>query len=96
MKIDFNKEGGNLNVAIDGRLDTTTAPALEEFFGKNCDGACTTVIDCKGLSYVSSAGLRVLLATHKKTKGKMKLKNVCDVVMEVFEITGFADIFEIE
>ena len=96
MKIDFNNNNGILKVALDGRLDTTTAPELESFLGENYDGTGSIVIDCEKLSYISSAGLRVLLATQKKTKGAMKLINVCELVMEVFEMTGFADILVIE
>ena len=96
MKINFNNSNGILNVALEGRLDTVTAPELESFIGSNYDGNGQIVIECKGLSYVSSAGLRVLLATQKKAKGAMKLINVCEEVMEVFEMTGFADILVIE
>ncbi len=96
MKINFNNNNGILNVALDGRLDTTTAPELESFLRKNYDGTGSIVIDCEKLSYISSAGLRVLLAAQKKTKGAMKLTNVCELVMEVFEMTGFADILVIE
>ena len=96
MKINFNNNNGILNVALDGRLDTTTAPELENFIGNNYDGTGPIVIDCEKLSYISSAGLRVLLAVQKKTKGAMKLTNVCELVMEVFEMTGFADILVIE
>ena len=96
MKIDFNNVNGNLNVALDGRLDTVSAPELESILGKNYNGSGSIIIDCEKLSYVSSAGLRVLLAAQKKTKGAMKLIKVCELVMEVFEITGFADILVIE
>jgi anti-sigma B factor antagonist len=96
MKINFNNNNGILNVALDGRLDTTTAPELEHFISNNYDGTGSIVIDCEKLSYISSAGLRVLLAAQKKTKGAMKLTNVCELVMEVFEMTGFADILVIE
>ena len=96
MKIDFNKNGGILNVSLDGRLDTTTAPAFEAFLAEQYEGTDTLVIDCAKLAYISSAGLRVLLAAQKKTKGAMKLTNVCELVMEVFEMTGFADILSIE
>ena len=96
MKIDFNTNGGNLNISLDGRLDTVTAPELESFLNTNLGTASALNIDCANLAYVSSAGLRVLLATEKKMKGKMKLTNVCEVVMEVFEMTGFADILVIE
>ena len=96
MKINFNNNNGILNVALDGRLDTTSAPEFESFLGKNYDVTGSIVIDCEKLSYISSAGLRVLLAAQKKTKGAMKLINVCELVMEVFEMTGFADILVIE
>ena len=96
MKINFKNNNGILNVALDGRLDTTTAPELESFFAENYKGTESIVIDCEKLMYVSSAGLRVLLATQKKTKGAMKLTNVCELVVEVFEMTGFADILVIE
>ena len=96
MKINYNVSDGNLNIALDGRLDTTTAPELESFINKNYDGVMALNIDCEGLAYISSAGLRVLLSAQKKTKGAMKLTNVCELVMEVFEMTGFADILVIE
>ena len=96
MKIDFNKNNETLNVSIEGRLDTTTAPELDKFLTENLMNVNELVIDCENLVYVSSAGLRVLLVAHKKMKGSMKLKNVCDLVMEVFELTGFADILVIE
>jgi anti-sigma B factor antagonist len=96
MRIDFTKNNGILNVVLDGRLDTTTAPEFESLLGENYDGTGSIVIDCKKLAYISSAGLRVLLAAQKKTKGAMKLINVCELVMEVFEMTGFADILVIE
>ena len=96
MKINFNNNNGILNLALDGRLDTTTAPELESFLSNNYNGTGEIVIDCEKLLYISSAGLRVLLAAQKKTKGAMKLVNVCELVMEVFEMTGFADILVIE
>ena len=96
MKIDFNTNGGILNVSLDGRLDTTTAPAFEAFLAEQYESTDALVIDCAKLAYISSAGLRVLLAAQKKTKGAMKLTNVCELVMEVFEMTGFADILSIE
>ena len=96
MKIDFTKDNGILTVALNGRLDTTTAPELEKFLGENYDGTGSLVINCEKMAYISSAGLRVLLAAQKKTKGAMKLINICELVMEVFEMTGFADILVIE
>ena len=96
MNINFDHHNGILRVALDGRLDTTTAPELEGLLGAQYDGTGSSVIDCEKLSYVSSAGLRVLLGAQKKTKGALKLVNVCELVMEVFEMTGFADILVIE
>ena len=96
MKINFNTDNGCLNVALEGRLDTTTAPEFEGFIAENYDGKCALNIDCADLAYISSAGLRVLLTAQKKSKGSMKLTNVCELVMEVFEMTGFADILVIE
>ena len=96
MKINFNKNGDNLTIKLEGRLDTTTAPELDKFLTENLMNVNELVIDCENLVYVSSAGLRVLLVAHKKMKGSMKLTNVQELVMEVFEITGFADILVIE
>ena len=96
MKIEFTKNNGDLAVSLDGRLDTVTAPEFEASLWEHYNGKDTIIIDCEKMSYISSAGLRVLLAAQKKTKGAMKLKNVCELVMEVFEMTGFADILVIE
>lgn len=95
MKIDFNKNNGELTVVIDGRLDTVTAPELESFLGNNYEGTASLIFDCEKLIYISSAGLRVLLTAHKRMKGAMKLTNVSELVMEVLEMTGFADIWVI-
>ena len=96
MKIDLTKNNGILTVALDGRLDTTTAPELEKLLCENCADISLLVLDCEKLVYISSAGLRVLLANQKKMQGSMKLINVGELVMEVFEMTGFADILHIE
>ena len=96
MKIDFTSNNGTVTVALNGRLDTTTAPELEKFIAENCTDATAVVLNCEKLAYISSAGLRVLLANQKKMKGAMKLVNVGELVMEVFEMTGFVDILEIE
>ena len=96
MKIEFSRDNGNFNVALDGRLDTTTAPELDRFISENYDGNGTLIFDFEKLAYISSAGLRVLLSAQKKTKGNMKLTGVCELVMEVFEMTGFADMLVIE
>ena len=95
MNIDFNKNNGELIVMIDGRLDTVTAPELESFLGKQYEGTDSLTFDCEKLIYISSAGLRVLLTAHKRIKGAMKLTHVNELVMEVLEMTGFADIWEI-
>ena len=95
MNISFNKKDGELTVAIDGRLDTVTAPELESFLGKQYESTTSLTFDCDKLVYISSAGLRVLLTAHKRIKGAMKLTHVNELVMEVFEMTGFADIWEI-
>ena len=96
MKIDFTKNNGDLTVMIEGRLDTVTAPELESALAEKYAEADFLTFDCEALVYVSSAGLRVLLGAHKKMKGKMKLKNVNELVMEVLEMTGFADVWVIE
>ena len=98
MTIDIKKNTEEIIIEVTGRLDTITAPALDKTINENIDGIKSLILDFKSLEYVSSAGLRVLLATQKKLQqiGEMKLKNVCEEVMEVFEMTGFADILTIE
>ena len=96
MKIDFHQKDGELIVLIDGRLDTITAPDLEHFLVEKYEGVTALTFNCEKLAYVSSAGLRVLLTAHKRMKGAMKLTNVSELVMEVFEMTGFADVWVIE
>ena len=96
MKIDFNKNEDILNISLDGRLYTITAPQLEEFLKVNLSGVTSVVIDCEKLGYVSSAGLRVFLALNKKIKNCLSLVNVQELVMEVLEVTGFVDILEIK
>ena len=96
MKIISNKNNDGMEIALEGRLDTSTAPDLDSFLNASYDDTNSLTIDCKKLTYVSSAGLRVLLTAHKKLKGNLKLTNVCELVMEVFELTGFADILAIE
>ena len=95
MKSGFEQSNGNLIVKIEGRLDTTTAPELEVFLGSHYQAIDALTFDCEKLEYISSAGLRVFLAAHKKMKGAMKLINVNEVVTEVLEITGFADLWGI-
>ena len=97
MTINKNLEGEKLNVAVEGRLDTSTAPELEKELS-DLAGVKELVLDFAKLEYVSSAGLRVLLASQKamNAQGKMLIKNVNETIMEVFEITGLADILTIE
>lgn len=98
MEIAKKKEGNTLNLALTGRLDTTTAPQLEEVVKSELAGVSELTFDFAQLDYISSAGLRVMLAAQKlmNTQGKMKICNVCDEIKEVFEITGFNDILTIE
>ena len=96
MNTTFNRNGEELQISIEGRLDTNTAPEFESLLENNYSGVTSLTIDCEKLIYISSAGLRVLLSAHKRMKGAMKLTNVGELVMEVFEMTGFADIWVIE
>ena len=98
MTIEIKKNAEETIIEIVGRLDTITAPALDKAINEDIGEAKNLVLDVKGMEYISSAGLRVLLATQKKMQkiGSMKVINVCEEVMEVFEMTGFADILVIE
>ena len=98
MKITKTLNGITLNIALEGRLDTTTAPELEKELKDSLDTADALTLDFSKLDYISSAGLRVLLSTHKTMvkKGGMKVVNVNEIVNEVFEVTGFTDILTIE
>lgn len=98
MTIEKSINGTNASLKIIGRLDTITAPQLEYVIINEFAAAETLVMDMEALEYVSSAGLRVILKAQKRlsAKGGMKLVNVNDTVMEVFEITGFLDILTIE
>ena len=98
MNIEKKLEGQTLSIALEGRLDTTTSPDLEEVLASSLDGVTALVFDFGKLDYLSSAGLRVLLSAQKRMnkQGSMKLVHVNDAVKEVFEITGFADFLTIE
>ena len=98
MTIEIKRSAEGIVLEIVGRLDTTTAPVLDKTIGENINEVKKLVLDFKGLEYISSAGLRVLLSAQKKMQkiGVMKIINVCESVMEVFEMTGFADILTIE
>ena len=96
MELIKELNGEQLTVSINGRLDTTTAVELETFLNENLSDAKQLTIDCANLSYISSAGLRVLLSMQKKLGEGLKLIKVQELVMEVFEMTGFCDILTIE
>ena len=98
MNINIEKENGITLMKLEGRLDTTTAPELEKAINNEGDALKSLVLDFKGVDYISSAGLRVLLTAQKKmnVQGQMELVNVSEAVMDVFEMTGFADILVIK
>ena len=98
MTIEIKKNAAEALIRIDGRLDTITAPTLDKTINEELGDIKNLILDLKSLEYISSAGLRVLLGAQKKMQkiGSMKLVNVCEEVMEVFEMTGFADILTIE
>ncbi|MEA4940936.1 putative anti-sigma factor antagonist BtrV [bioreactor metagenome] len=97
MTVAKTRAGTSLTVSLEGRLDTSTAPQLEAEL-KNLDGVAELVLDMDKLVYLSSAGLRAILALQKRMsrQGKMIVRHVCGEIMEVFEMTGFADILTIE
>ena len=98
MTIEIRKNAEETAIKLEGRLDTTTAPQLDKTINEDIGETKNLVLDLEGVAYISSAGLRVLLSAQKKMQkiGSMKLKNVCSEVMDIFEMTGFADILEIE
>ena len=97
MTIEIKKSAAETIIEITGRLDTITAPALDKTINEDIGDTKNLVLDVKGMEYISSAGLRVLLSAQKKMQkiGSMKVMNVCSEVMDVFEMTGFADILVI-
>lgn len=98
MNINTKQDGGKLTIALEGRLDTSSAPQLESMLKEALRGVTDLEMDFADLAYISSAGLRVLLSAMKvmKKQGSMVVRNVNETVMEVFEITGFADMLTIE
>ncbi len=98
MTITKHQNDSTLTLALQGRLDTVTSPELESVLDECLDGTDSLVLDFSELDYISSAGLRVLLSAHKAMAGKggMKIVKVNDIVTEVFDVTGFADILDIE
>ena len=98
MNINIEKTNGATLMALEGRLDTTTAPELEKAINDEGEALKSLILDFKGVDYISSAGLRVLLTAQKKmnVQGSMELNNVSEAVMDIFEMTGFADILVIK
>lgn len=98
MTINKLSDGNSLTLALSGRLDTTTAPELEAEFKECVAGVEKLTFDFKDLEYISSAGLRVLLTAQKtmSKQGEMIIKNVSETISEIFDVTGFSDILNIE
>ena len=98
MNINKTQNASALTVAVEGRLDTTTAPVLEAELKASLDGVTELVLDFEKLDYISSAGLRVLLSAQKvmTKQGSMKVIRMSETVMEIFEVTGFSDIIDVE
>ena len=98
MTMEIKRNGQETTIVLEGRLDTTTAPALDKTVMEDLGDTKSLILDVKGLEYISSAGLRVLLSAQKNMakQGSMKLIHVSDVIMEIFEVTGFVDILTIE
>lgn len=98
LNINKTKDAAKMTVALEGRLDTTTAPELEASLKEDMDGVSELVIDIEKLEYISSAGLRVLLAAQKimNKQGNMVVAHPNEVISEIFEVTGFCDILTIE
>ena len=98
MTIEIKRNAEETVIELAGRLDTTTAPALDKTINNDIEGTKSLILDFKRLEYISSAGLRVLLGAQKMMQkvGSMKVIHVCEEVMEVFEMTGFADVLTIE
>ena len=98
MNVEVKRKSEEVVIEIEGRLDTTTAPLLDKTINDNIEGVKALILDMKELKYISSAGLRVLLSAQKKMQkiGTMKVINVCEEIMEIFDMTGFTDILSIE
>ena len=98
MNITEKSNGNQLCISLEGRLDTTTAPELEKVLSGSLDGVTELTFDMAALDYLSSAGLRILLGAQKQMnkQGSMKVVKVNETIMEIFEVTGFADILTIE
>ena len=98
MNIEQNRNGNALTLALEGRLDTMTAPQLEAVLKEALPGVDALTFDLEKLDYISSAGLRMLLSAQKtmNRQGTMKVKSANEMILEIFEVTGFSDILTIE
>ena len=98
MNIEKKVDGAKLEIILEGRLDTTTSPALEAELKHSVNGITELIFNFEKLEYLSSSGLRILLSAQKvmNKQGNMVIKNVNDVIQEIFEVTGFIDILTIE
>ena len=98
LNINKTIENGKATFALEGRLDTVTAPELEKSLKDSIDGVAELVLNFDKLEYISSAGLRVLLSAQKtmSEKGGMKITNVSEIISEIFEVTGFSEILTVE
>lgn len=97
MTVEKTANGSEITMVVSGRLDTTTSPQLEEQV-RNLEGVTSLIFDFSNLEYLSSAGLRVILGCQKimNRQGEMVVKNVNDTIREIFDITGFSDILNIQ
>ena len=98
MTITKTVDDKSLTLALEGRLDTATAPELDAELQSSLDGVETLILDLEKLQYMSAAGLRILLLTQKRMmkQGQMKVLHVGETIMEIFEVTGFSEILTIE
>lgn len=98
MNIKLETNGAEALITLEGRLDTLNSPELEEIVKTGLEGVTDLTLDFAGVDYVSSAGLRVLLCAQKKMNacGSMRLRNVCPMIAEIFEVTGFNEILTVE
>ena len=98
LNIEKKQDGSNLDIKVSGKLNTTTSPELEQSINESIDGVTALTFDFAELSYISSAGLRLLLSAQKKMnkQGSMVVKNCTSEILEIFEVTGFSDILTIE
>lgn len=99
MDINLERKGETLTLFLNGKLDTQTAPSLEEKLSTEITGVKHLILDLQGLEYISSAGLRIFLSTHKHMAGEggdMTVKNVNEDVMAIFDVTGFSDFLKLE